>query len=97
METFILISYSNVDWASDHNNRKSILVYLFTLASGPITWASKKQKSISTSLCEVELYVLLIVTMQVIYLWHFFELLWIPTNLAVPIYCNSQSALAVVE
>ncbi len=96
-ENLILIGYSNADWASNRDDRKSISAYLFTLAGGPITWTSKKQKSISTSLCEAELYALSIATMQAIYLRQFFEPLRIPMNVPVPIYCNSQSALAVTE
>ena len=42
------------DWAGDPDDRKSTTVYVFTLGSGPITWACKKQSVISLSLAEAE-------------------------------------------
>eukprot|EP00253_Pinus_taeda_P001435 PITA_01435 len=38
----------------DLNDRKSIAGYVFTLGSGPITWACKKQSDISLSSAEAE-------------------------------------------
>eukprot|EP00253_Pinus_taeda_P027095 PITA_27095 len=40
--------------AGDPDNRKSTVGYVFTLGSGPITWACKKQGAISLSLVEAE-------------------------------------------
>ena len=48
------IVYSNTDWASDKIDRKSILGSVTMFYSGPITWSSKKQRSIVTSSCESE-------------------------------------------
>ncbi len=66
-DTLIPVGHLDTDWATDHDDCKLILAYIFTLAGGPIVWVSKKQKSIATSLCEAELYVLSLAAMQALY------------------------------
>ena len=50
----LLVGFTNSDWARDPDDRKSIVGYVFTLASGHITWACKKQSEISLSSVEEE-------------------------------------------
>eukprot|EP00253_Pinus_taeda_P019175 PITA_19175 len=50
----LLVGFTNSDWAGDPDDYKSTAGYVFTLGSGPITWACKKQSAISLSLAEVE-------------------------------------------
>ena len=49
-----LIGYSDSDYAADKVERKSILGYVYMLAGGPISWMSRKQKSVATSTTEAE-------------------------------------------
>lgn len=67
-ESLIPVGYSNTDWASNRDDCKSILAYIFLLARGPIMWLSCKQKSVSTLSCEAELYALLLATVQALYI-----------------------------
>eukprot|EP00253_Pinus_taeda_P036077 PITA_36077 len=50
----LLVGFTSSDWASDLDDRKSTAGYVFTLGSGPITWACKKQSAISLSSTEAE-------------------------------------------
>eukprot|EP00253_Pinus_taeda_P036074 PITA_36074 len=50
----LLVGFTDSDWASDPFDRKSTASYVFTLGSGPITWACKKQSAISLSSAEAE-------------------------------------------
>eukprot|EP00253_Pinus_taeda_P020539 PITA_20539 len=50
----LLVGYTDSDWAGDPDDRKSTTGYVFTLGSGPITWACKKQGAISFSSAEAE-------------------------------------------
>eukprot|EP00253_Pinus_taeda_P008397 PITA_08397 len=50
----LLVGFIDFDWASDPDDWKSTAGYVFTLGSGPITWAYKKQGSISLSSAEAE-------------------------------------------
>lgn len=49
----LLVLYSDADWAN-MKDRKSISGYVATLFGGPVSFASRKQKSVSTSSTESE-------------------------------------------
>jgi hypothetical protein len=46
--------YSDADWASDKSDRKSVSGSVAMFYGGPISWSSKKQRSVATSSCESE-------------------------------------------
>eukprot|EP00253_Pinus_taeda_P004324 PITA_04324 len=50
----LLVGFTDSDWAGDPHDRNSTAGYVFTLGSGPITWACKKHVAISLSSAEVE-------------------------------------------
>eukprot|EP00253_Pinus_taeda_P030802 PITA_30802 len=50
----LLVGFTDSDWVGDPDDRKSTAGYVFTLGSGPITWACKKQGAISLSSAEAE-------------------------------------------
>ncbi|KAA8899039.1 hypothetical protein TRICI_006407 [Trichomonascus ciferrii] len=51
---FTITGYSDADWASDKNTRKSTTGYVFMLAGGPISWRSSRQPSVTLSSAETE-------------------------------------------
>ena len=50
----LLVGFTNSDWAGDPDDRKFTIGYVFTLGSGPIAWACKKQSAISLSSAKAE-------------------------------------------
>jgi hypothetical protein len=48
------IAYADADWAGDVNSRKSVTGYVIKLAGGPVSWLSRKQKTIVLSSTEAE-------------------------------------------
>jgi len=46
-----LVGYSDADYVGDRDRRAG---FVFMLAGGPITWASRKQPSVALSTCEAE-------------------------------------------
>jgi hypothetical protein len=51
-----ITAFSDADWASDRTDRKSITGWIAMINGDPVSWASKKQKVVSQSSCEAELY-----------------------------------------
>ena len=49
-----LIRYSDSDYASDRQDQKSILDYVYMLEGESVLWVSQKQKSVMTSITETE-------------------------------------------
>jgi hypothetical protein len=41
--TPLLVGFTNLDWTGNPDDRKSTASYVFSLSSGPVTWAYKKQ------------------------------------------------------
>ena len=52
--TPLLVGFTDSDWAGDPDDQNSTAGYVFSLGSGPVTWAYKKQQTISLSSTEVE-------------------------------------------
>jgi hypothetical protein len=48
-ESTTIMGYIDVDWGNYQDDCKSIIGYVFKSIGGPITWALKKQKTISLS------------------------------------------------
>lgn len=63
---FILVGFSDSDWACNLDDRRSIIGYAFSIGPGVITWSRKKQSTIALSSCEAEYQVLCVVTCEVI-------------------------------
>ena len=49
-----ITGFSDSDYIMDPVNRKSILAYIYIFAGGPISWISRKQKSVATLTTEAE-------------------------------------------
>jgi hypothetical protein len=47
--TPLLVGFTDSDWAGDPDDRKFTAGYVFSLGSGPVTWACKKQQAIALS------------------------------------------------
>jgi hypothetical protein len=50
----LLVVFTDSNWVGDPDDRKSTAGYVFSLGSGPVTWAYKKQHAISLSSAEAE-------------------------------------------
>ena len=50
----MLVGFIDSDWVRDPDDRKSTVGYVFSLGSGPVTWACKKQQAFALSSAEAE-------------------------------------------
>jgi hypothetical protein len=90
-------AYSDVDFASNPDDSKSVSGYIYLLAGGPIAWYSKKQPTVSLSTAEAEYSALAAATRHAIWFHYFFEalLLNIPTEESTWIFSDNQSAISI--
>ena len=93
-----LIGYSDSDWASSSEDRRSTSGYCFYLNtdSSPVSWKSKKQPTVALSSCEAEYMALGLSTQEALYLQRFtadFDLCTEP----VLLYADNQGALDLVK
>jgi len=65
--------YADSDWTSDADDCKSCSGNVIMLAGGPISWESKKQKSVALSTMEAEYMSLLEVCKEIVYLRRLLE------------------------
>lgn len=63
-----LVGYTDADWASDVNDRRSVSGYVFLLSNAAISWQSKKQTSVAQSSTEAEYVALASATKEALWL-----------------------------
>lgn len=90
-----LVGYSDLDYASDVESRKSTTGYLFSMNNGPITWASRKQQTIALSTMEAEFMATCDATKELIWLKQFLYELGEHQN-PVKLYVDNQAAIRFI-
>ena len=58
LPSFVLIRFTDSDYGGDRDDIKSTSTYVFRIGLGAISWASKKQPSISLSTIEAKYHVM---------------------------------------
>jgi hypothetical protein len=96
------VVYSDADWAGDKIDRKSVSGFVIMFYGGPISWGSKKQKSVATSSCESEYMALAMCAKQGQWISQIFRDLglaeYIGKNLTtVQMLGDNQGSIALVE
>jgi hypothetical protein len=96
------VVYSDADWAGDKIDRKSVSGFVIMFYGGPISWGSKKQKSVATSSCESEYMALAMCAKQGQWIAQIFRDLglaeYIGKNLTtVQMLGDNQGSIALVE
>ena len=94
-----MIGYSDANWGSDLNERKSTSRYVFLLNNGAITWTSKKQPCIALSTMEAEYVACSVAIQEVVWLRRFFQNLEVDKDASDPItvHCDSMATLAYAK
>jgi hypothetical protein len=83
--TLDLIGFTDSDWVGDSTDRKSTSGYSLNLGFGPICWSSKKQVDIALSSVEAKYRGVVNITIQAMWLQHFFTELGIQFHRSVVI------------
>ena len=93
-----LTGYVDADWAADVNTRRSVTGYVFTLAGGAVSWASRKQHSTALSSTEAEYMAASQATTEAIWLRNLRrELKQLEAPYSGPLLIDNQSAIALIK
>ncbi|CAL1391452.1 unnamed protein product [Linum trigynum] len=92
-----LVGYCDADYAGDLDTRKSTTGYVFSIGSGPVSWCSKKQSTVALSTTEAEYKASAMAAQECVWLVQLLQNLGQQVNYSVPIYCDNQSAMRLVE
>ncbi|KAL1200824.1 Retrovirus-related Pol polyprotein from transposon TNT 1-94 [Cardamine amara subsp. amara] len=94
-----LTGYSDADWASDLDERRSTSGYTFLLSDGAITWSSKKQSSTALYTMEAEFMACSVSVQEAVWLRRFLQILNVTPNPSNPvmIHCDNQACIAYMK
>ena len=90
-----MCAFADADWANNKGDRKSITGWVAKLNGDPISWASKKQRTVALSTCEAELYAEAAAIQEVLWLRGLLKELGLHTQVGSVVYGDNQSAIAL--
>ncbi|KAL7129296.1 hypothetical protein ABFS83_13G056600 [Erythranthe nasuta] len=94
---FRLYGFTDSDWASSLDDRRSILANVFTLGSGAVTWSSKKQATAALSSSEAEYMAVTSAACQVVWLRRILAELQQEQEGATEIFCDNKSTISMTK
>lgn len=93
----VLVGYSDADWGGDPTTWRSTTAYLFQLAGGAISWASKLQNTVALSTAEAEYMALCSAVQEAVYLRRLLADLGFEQQEGTIIHEDNQSCIAMAE
>ena len=88
-----LLGYSDADWASDTDTRKSVTGYVYMTSGGAIVWRSTRQDCVALSSTEAEYIAAGATTQEALWLRQLCRELGLIGTEPMPILCDNQSAI----
>jgi hypothetical protein len=88
-------AYADADWANNKSDRKSITGWVAKVNGDPISWASKKQRTVAQSTCEAELYAEAAAVSEVLWMRGILHELGLHTQMGSVVHGDNQSTIAI--
>uniref|UniRef100_A0A6V7IJ77 Retrovirus-related Pol polyprotein from transposon TNT 1-94 n=1 Tax=Bracon brevicornis TaxID=1563983 RepID=A0A6V7IJ77_9HYME len=92
-----LVGYVDADWANCLDDRRSYTGYVFILAGCPISWESRKQRTVALSSTEAEYMALTEATKEAMYLRRFLMELGFESLTDLQLFCDNNGALKLAK
>jgi transposase InsO family protein len=95
--TPLLVGFTDSDWAGDPDDRKSTAGYVFSLGSGPVTWACKKQQAIALSSAEAEYRAAVNASQEALWLRQILSEFGFQHQHPTRLWCDNQSSIKLAK
>jgi hypothetical protein len=92
-----MCAYSDADWANSKIDRKSVTGWVAKLNGDPISWSSKKQRTVALSTCEAELYAKAAAIQEILWLRGLMKELGLNIQTGSTVHGDNQSAISVAK
>ena len=96
-ETTAIVGYSDSDWASDKDTRRSVTAYVYTLGGAAVSWSSRLQPTVALSSSESEYMAVASATQEAIHLRRLLGSLGFNQGNPTVLYCDNQGAIAMAD
>ncbi|KAG5867541.1 hypothetical protein JTB14_003239 [Gonioctena quinquepunctata] len=96
-EQLQLSGFSDSDYASDKDTRKSTTGYIFKLCNGAVTWSSKRQHAVTLSTTEAEYVAACQATKEAIWIRRLMNDIGESVSMATPSNIDNQSAIKLIH
>ena len=95
--SIVLSGFSDSDYGGDRDDRKSTSAYVFSIGSGAISWASKKQPTVTLSTIKVEYRAMSVTTQEAIWLRHLLNEIGYEQDGPSLIFSDNQLAISLAK
>lgn len=95
--SFSLTTYSDADWGSCPDTRKSLTGYCIFLGSSLVSWRCKKQSTVSASSAEAEYQALGSTVRELLWLSYILPDFRIVTHQPIPLHCDNMATLHITK
>jgi hypothetical protein len=95
--TPLLVGFTDSDWVGNPNNQKSIVGYVSSLGSGPVTWAYKKQHAIALSSAKAEYRAVANASQEALWLRQILSEFGFQHQHLTSLWCDNQSAIKLAK
>ena len=91
-----LVAFSDSDWGTDRNDRRSFSGSIVYLCGNPLSWSSRKQTTVALSSCEAEFYALTDVCKDILHVSHLLREI-VPFAKPIVVHIDNQGAGYMAE
>ena len=92
-----LLAYTDSDWASCLDTRRSVGGYMCLLGSGAISWTAHKQKTVAASSCEAEYVAAFEVAKECIWICTLLAAIGYASLMLTPMFCDNMASISLSE